>query len=79
MIKRQVDFGIFARTIGASGVSNASLYPTTEGSFLIYLNGTGDYIQHYVYGSLGTTFQLDNGGTNFGSYTFFSGVYIRGT
>ena len=70
--------GGFYRIVSSSGIANSQLLPTAQGSIVLYLNGTGDYIQHYVYGSLGTSFGLDNGGTNLGSYTFFSGLLVRG-
>lgn len=68
----------FYRIVSSSGISNSQLFPTAQGSIVLYLNGTGDYIQHYVYGSLGTSFALDNGQTYLGSYTFFSGLLVRG-
>lgn len=66
--------GSFYRA-GTSGQSNANMYAQSSMSVLVYLNGTTDYVQLYVYGyTNGGTFTVV---TQSGLYTYFSGVMVR--
>ena len=50
--------------------------PSCGGSGLIYLNGTGDYIQLYLGTNNGGTWTASNQGTNYGNW--FSAAMVRG-
>ena len=51
--------------------------PSCSGSVLLYLNGTGDYVQLYIGTNNGGTWTASNQGTTYGNW--FSAGMIRGT
>jgi hypothetical protein len=62
-----------AATIKGLQDTSSALVSQASGSALIYLNGTGDYIQAYTYFSVGQVMQTT------APATWFQAVYIRGT
>ncbi len=57
---------------GTTGMSNGAMYMQSANTFLVYLNGTSDYVAGYVYGSTGGSFSLVTG-----AYTFMSAAMVR--
>ena len=56
-----------------SGIDIIATQPNTvNSSWLVYLNGTSDYVQHYAYGTGASPQWLGDS-----RYTFFSGVLVR--
>lgn len=59
---------------GSQSVGGNSLYPDSSGAGLVYLNGSTDYVELFVYGSqAGTTYNIQPGQER----TFFSGFLAR--
>ena len=62
---------IYSQASGALG--NASFYPQSTISTLVYFNGSTDYVEIYAYGSAGGAYNIYNTLEN----TNFSGVLVR--
>jgi hypothetical protein len=56
---------------GSTGFSNSGMYAQSSNSYLVYLNGSSDYVSSYVYGSVGGSFNLDK------LYVYFSAAMVR--
>ena len=65
--------GVRAKRSSGISVSNGESY--VNGAALIYLNGTTDYVEIYVYisGSGATVY----GGAGAGEYTYFQGILVK--
>jgi hypothetical protein len=57
-----------------TAVATTSMYPTASVSSLIYLNGSTDYIEMYVYNGAGATVSTNGNST----YTYLTGALVRG-
>jgi hypothetical protein len=59
---------------GSQSAGGNGLYPDSAGAGLVYLNGSTDYVELFVYGSqAGTTYNIQTGQAR----TFFSGFLAR--
>lgn len=59
---------------GSAVVGNGSFYPQSTCGVTVYLNGSTDYVELYVFGSAGGAFSVYNALTN----TNLSGCLVRG-
>lgn len=64
--------GSLAKSI--ANLPNTAGYPQAAGTALIYMNGTTDYLEAYVYQTTGVDTYMYAGA----AYTFFQGVLVRG-
>lgn len=53
--------------------ANTAIYPYATCSSIVYLNGSTDYVEGYVYGSIGATFNPLTGS----AATYFQGSLVR--
>jgi hypothetical protein len=58
---------------GCTAKPSTSNYPSTVASTLIYLNGSTDYVELYIYGDIGSAYALVAGQT----FTYFSASMVR--
>lgn len=59
---------------GGVANANSAIYPYAVCSTVLYLNGSTDYVEGYVYGNLGGTYSILNGSQS----TWFNGCLLRG-